>query len=154
MKTRKSEIDDLIELLVSSFQKSKYLPYKVKTGKCPLKKKNCTRHHGEIMIKSYNPDSKKFTCTYYGVHVTKSFTYEQTVETIEKIIRTSLTKSRHDNKPLVLVREIKKLLKSDGKFKKYIMHFRCTAEERSIIISNSKKSGLDVSTYMKQKCLS
>ena len=152
-----SEIDGLIDLLINSFKRSKNLPYTIRTNLCPTKKKNCGRHHGEVVIQSYNPETNKFHCINYGVHIPKSvFEYDQSEDIIRNTIEKSLKKLRHAKKPLVTVKELKKIIKMGQKSTKNIrITFRCTEEERRIIRSSAKSHGLsEMSDYIKLKVLS
>ena len=156
MKARKSQIQDLIELLISSFKRSKNLPYPIRTNLCPKSKKNCTRHHGEIVVESYDSNTKLFHCIYYGVHIAKKiYETDQTEDLIRNMIKKSLTKLYHGKKPMVTVKELKKFLYSMRKTTDNSpMTFRCSYEVKEIIRSNAKNLGLDVSEYIISKLLS
>lgn len=151
-----SEIDGLLELLINSFKRSKNLPYTIKTNMCPKYNKYCKRHHGEIVVTSYNSELNKFHCIVYGVHVPKSvLEYDQTEDVLRKMIKKSVTTMRR-NKSLVLVKELKKIIRSGEKLKNNIkITFRCTEEQKEIIRSDAKKNGFsEISDYIKLKLLS
>ena len=157
VKNRRSEKNGLLELLLSSFKRSKNLPYPIRTNLCPKSKKNCKRHHGEIVVESYDSDLKLFHCVYYGVHAPKKiYETDQTEELVRNMIKKSLTKLYHDNKPLVTVREIKKILdierKNAGKMTGFAC--RCTVEQKEILRSIAKGKGLELSDYIIMKLFS
>jgi hypothetical protein len=157
VKVRRSEIDGLIELLINSFKRSKNLPYAIKTNVCPKYKKNCTRHHGEIVVISFDMETKKFHCKYYGVHIPKTvFECDQTEDIVKSIIKKSLN-TTHRRKSLVTVKELKKFLKSPTKSKEKMtgIAFRCSEEVKQTIRSNAKKNGFsEMSDYIILKLLS
>jgi len=156
MKVRRSEIDGLIELLINSFKRSKNLPYQIKTNFCPTKKKNCRRHHGEIVVTSFSPETNKFHCIYYGVHITKSvLEHDQTEDILKKMVKKSLTKEHLGAKRLVTVKALKKIIRRENLKNNTCITFRCSSEEKQIIRSNAKKSGFsEMSDYIKLKLLS
>lgn len=156
MKARRSEIDGLIELLINSFKRSKNLPYTIKTNLCPKYNKYCKRHHGEIVVTSFNSELNKFHCIYYGVHVVKSvLEYDQSEEVLRKMIKKSVTTKRR-KRNLVSVKELKKTIKSGEKpSKETCITLRCTEEQKEIIRSDAKKNGFsEISDYIKLKLLS
>lgn len=154
MKARKSEIDGLIALLFDSFKRSKNLPYTIKTNFCPTKKKNCTRHHGEVVVASFNPDMKKFHCVYYGVHTPKIvLEYDQNEDYVRTMIKDSLTKKYQNHRTLVEVKELKKFIRrSEVLGNRATVTFHCTNEQKEMYLSDAKKHGFrELSDYIKLK---
>ncbi len=157
MKQRISEIDSLIDLLIYSFKHGKNLPFLIKTKNCPSKKKYCKRHHGEIIITEYKKDANKFHCDYFGVHERKViFEFDQSEVVLKKIfnkyLRLQTKTNREKNEPLMLVRDIKKIV---GKINRPIVQrFRVNKKERERLLADAKKKGVSVGDFIRLKLFS
>jgi hypothetical protein len=157
MKQRITEIDSLVDLLVYSFKHGKNLPFLIKTKNCPTRKKYCKRHHGEIVVTEYKKDTNKFHCDYYGVHERKViFQFDQSEDVLKKIfkkyLRVQTKKNREKNEPLMLVRDIKKIV---GKIDRPIVQrFRVNKKEREKLLADAKKKDVSVGDFIRLKLFS
>jgi len=157
VKQRITEIDSLVDLLVYSFKHGKNLPFLIKTKNCPTRKKYCKRHHGEIVVTEYKKDTNKFHCDYYGVHERKViFQFDQSEDVLKKIfkkyLRVQTKKNREKNEPLMLVRDIKKIV---GKIDRPIVQrFRVNKKERERLLTDAKKKDVSVGDFIRLKLFS
>ena len=157
MKQRITEIDSLIDLLIYSFKHGKNLPFLIKTKNCPTRKKYCKRHHGEIVVTEYKKDTNKFHCDYYGVHERKViFQFDQSEDVLKKIfkkyLRVQTKNNREKNEPLMLVRDIKKIV---GKIDRPIVQrFRVNKKEREKLLADAKKKDVSVGDFIRLKLFS
>ncbi len=157
MKQRITEIDSLVDLLVYSFKHGKNLPFLIKTKNCPTRKKYCKRHHGEIVVTEYKKDTNKFHCDYYGVHERKViFQFDQSEDVLKKIfikfLRVQTKNNREKNEPLMLVRDIKKIV---GKIDRPIVQrFRVNKKEREKLLADAKKKDVSVGDFIRLKLFS
>jgi ABC-type multidrug transport system ATPase subunit len=157
VKHRISEIDSLVDLLIYSFKHGKNLPFLIKTKNCPTKKKYCKRHHGEIVVTEHKKDTNKFHCDYYGVHERNViFQFDQSEDVLKKIfkkyLRVQTKKNRQKNEPLMLVKDIKKIV---GKIDRPIVQrFRVNKKEREKLLADAKKKDVSVGDFIRLKLFS
>lgn len=157
MKTGNRAVEEYIDLLIESFKRNKNLPYQIKTGSsCPDKKKNCKKKHGDIVVKEYDKNNGKFHVFHYAIHQTKSvFDWWQEEKVIKEIIKKSTIKFSYGKKPLLRIKELKKILnKNSNRWLNERLMIRMTTEEKKKLITNSKRNDLKLSEYVRKKLFS
>ena len=154
MKSGNRKVDEYIDLLIESFKKNKNLPYSIKSGSsCPDKKKNCRKKHGEIIVKEYDRKQEKFNVLYYSVHTRKPvFVWWQEQKVLKEMILKTTKKFSYGKKPLLRIKELKKILnKKENRWLSEIITIRTTKEEKKQLVSNAKKKDLKFSDYVRKK---
>lgn len=156
MRIGNKSVDYYIDLLIQSFKLQKLLPYSIRTGSsCPDKKKNCRKKHGEIIIKEFNPNNGKFHVYHYTVHNSKSvFDYWQEEKIVKEMILKSAKKFSYGKRPLLRIKEIKKILKNQNIMLSDRVSVRCSHEEKDLLKSDAKKNNMKYSDYVRKKLFS
>ncbi len=153
----KRHIEDYIDLLIESFKKNKNLPYKIKTGSsCPDKKKNCRKKHGEIIVKSYDRNQKKFHVFHYSIHNPKPvFDWWQDESKITEMVVKQNKKFGIGKKPLLRLLDIKKILdKSENRYRSEKIDVRVTPEEKDQLKKSAKKKDMRIADFIREKLFS
>lgn len=162
MKTRRSEADSLIKLLIVSFKNNSNLPFTIPTMRCPdlprskkIKKKKCKKKHSEIVVESYNKEQNTFHLLYYGIHSPKvQFQHDQDEHVLFSMIKKSLTKRKYGLKTLIQVKDLKKILKTTKITRHNRIQVRFSDTEYLNIQSKSKRRNLDMSEYIRMELFS
>jgi len=138
-----------IDLFLETLQDPKKLPFKIVRNMCPERKKHCRKRHGEIIIKSYNPETKKFRLLYYAIHQTGiKYDYEQSHDTVKKFLLDSIKRNR------LKLKLIRQILERGKTFRDNYIGLRFTNTESKIIKQNAKKKNMKVYTYLRFRALS
>lgn len=149
MKSGMKDVDTYLEVLILALQDRDSLPFKIKTRKkCPTGRRLCNRHHGEIVIESYDPDSKLFTCIFHGVHDNRFNSSTYPAEQIKKTIRRYIIK-----KTMTLTTIRKKVDISKFVAKNKLIQFRVSEIELASIQKRADKKGLNVNEFARSVLL-
>ncbi len=145
---------DVIEQFVELLKKKKNLPYKIKMNKCPERKKTCTKHHGEIVVTSYDKRKKKFHLKYYGTHQKGiQFQYDQKKDFVFELIYNGVMSKKH----LITIDELIKKAKLDLKksfYRTRKITISFSDSEYSIISRKAFKKNLTDYEFCRSKLLS
>jgi len=154
MKSGNRPAEQYVDLLIESFKRKRNLPYSIKSGSsCPDKKRNCRKKHGEIIVKEYDKQKKKFYVLYYSVHMRKPvFVYWQDKILLKEMILKTTKKFSIGKKPLLRIKELKKILnKRQNRWLSQKIVIRITDDEKKKLITNSNKKGMKLSDYVRKK---
>ena len=163
MKTRRSQIDSLIKLLIISFKNKTNLPFTIPTNRCPdlrnskkTKVKKCKKHHAEVVVESYNKEENTFHLLYYGMHIPKvQFEYDQDEETLFNMIKKSLTVRKYGGAVrLLLVSDLKKILDTTKILRRNVFTIRFSDSEYLAIKARAKRRKLSIVEYIRSELLS
>jgi hypothetical protein len=146
---KKDVIDQFVELL----KKKKNLPYKITMNKCPERKKTCSKHHGEIVVTSFDKRKKKFHLKYYGIH-TKGikFQYDQKKDFVFELIYNGVISKKH----LITVNELIKKAKLDLKksfYRTQKLTISFSDSEFATLSRKASKKNLSVYEYCRSKLI-
>ncbi len=147
-----SKKKELIFLLVENLKKYKNLPFVILTNNCPSHKKKCKKHHGEIVITSYNKKTKKFHLKYYSIHERGiQFQYDQPVEFIHQLILKFIESTGIRNMNLNYLRKF--LDKEIIKTRRFSVLVRYNEFEYKIVKKKAFQKNLDVATFVRKKSI-
>lgn len=158
MKSRRSQVDSIIKLLILSFKNNKNLPFVIPTMICPDERKTnkkCRKKHSEIVVDRYNKNDNTFHLLYYGTHVSSvQFEYDQDEDTVFSMIRKKVINRKYAGKKLIQLKNLKKILKTTKIIRNKRIQVRFSDAEYSSIISKSKRRNLDKSEYIRMELFS
>ncbi len=148
-----SQKKQIVEHFVESIKKRKLLPFKIRINKCPSRKKSCSKHHGEIIISSFDKKTQKFHLKYFGTHEKGiQFQYDQPAKFVIELI----LKQIQSRKRLITTNQLKKFSKLDldkSIFRKNQINLHFSDAEFNNISKKASKKNLSVYDYSRSKLL-
>lgn len=143
------EMDVYLDVLMLVLKEKESLPFKIKTRKkCPLGKRLCNRHHGEIVITNYDHERNVFSCTFHSVHDNRFTSSDYAPEQVRKTIRRYILK-----KTMTLQMIRKKVDISKYVAKNNIIQFRVSDMELAQIQRKASKKNLNVNEFARSVVL-
>lgn len=149
MRSGMKDLDTYLEVLIVALQDKSSLPFKIKTRKkCPTGRRLCNRHHGEIVVESYDSAAMLFSCTFHGVHDNRFNSSTYPPEQVKKTIRRYIIK-----KTMTLKTIRKKIDISKFVAKNKLIQFRISEIELASIQKRADKKGLNVNEFARSVLL-
>jgi len=153
MKKRQSQVDLLIDLLLTDFRNGVHLPFDVIRQICPDKNKKCKMNHADAVIKSYNKETDKFHVEYYKPHSSISYSDNSNIEegTIKRVIKSMAEQTYTGSKPFLAVKDLKKLVDTRKINRVKSRSVRLTPDEDEMLKRLAKERGMEVCDMIRSK---